>query len=80
MMDNKSGFTKHGLPLFNGHNYAFWSIKIKLFLQTQGVYVWQFVLNEYSAPASIPIDAPAKKLYESNSKEMYAIIGGLAGL
>ena len=75
MMDNKSEFTKHGLPLFNGHNYAFWSISMNFFLQTQGVDVRQYVMNEYN----VPIDVVGKKLYESNSKSMYAILGGLAG-
>jgi hypothetical protein len=79
-MDKESDFTKHGLPLFDGHNYAFWSIKMKLFLQSQGVDVWKVVLNEYKAPTTIPIDATRKKLYESNSKAMYAILGGLACL
>ena len=78
-MDKKSEFTKHGLPLFDGHNYSFWSIRMKLFLQTQGVDVWQAVLNDYSAPTTIPTDVVGKKLYESNSKAMYAILGGLAG-
>jgi hypothetical protein len=78
-MDKKSEFTKHGLPLFDGHNYVFWSIRMKLFLQTQGVDIWQAVLNEYKVPTTIPIDATGKRLYESNSKPMYAILGGLAG-
>jgi hypothetical protein len=78
-MDKKSDFTKHGLPLFDGHNYAFWSIRMKLFLQSQGVDVWQAVLNEYKAPTTVPTDVAGKKLYESNSKAMYAILGGLAG-
>ena len=79
MMDRKSEFAKHGLPLFDGHNYGFWSIRMKLFLQTQGVDVWQVVLKEYSALANIPIDVVGKKLYEINSKAMYAILEGLAG-
>ena len=79
MMDKKPEFTEHGLPLFDGHNYAFWSIGMKLFLQAQGVDVWQVVLNEYSVPATIPTDVVGKKLYERNSKVMYAILGGLAG-
>jgi len=78
-MDKKSEFTKNGLCLFDGHNYAFWSIRMKLFLQTQGVNIWQDVLNEYKSPTTIPIDATSKRLYESNSKAMYAILGGLAG-
>ena len=79
MMDKYYEFTKHGLPLFDGHNYAFWSIRMKFFLQTQGVDVWQAVLNEYSAPTTIPTNVVGKKIYESNSKAMYAILGGLAG-
>jgi hypothetical protein len=78
-MDKKSEFTKHGLPLIDGHNYAFWSIRMKLFLRTQGVDIWKVVLNEYKVPTTIPIDATGKRLYESNSKAMYAILGGLAG-
>ena len=77
-MDEKFEFTKHGLPLFDGHNYAFWSIRMKLFLQTQGIDVWQVVLNGYNALATIPIYVTGKRLYESNSKAMYAILGGLA--
>ena len=79
MMDKKSEFTKHGLPLFDGHNYDFWSVRMKLFLQSQGVDVWQAVLNEYKNPTTIPTNATEKKLYESNSKSMYAILGGLEG-
>jgi hypothetical protein len=78
-MDKKFDSTKHGLPLFDGHNYAFWSIRMKLFLQSQGVYVWKDVLNEYRAPTTVPTDVAGKKLYESNSKAIYAILGGLAG-
>ena len=52
---------------------------MKLFLQTQGVDVWQAVLNEYNAPATIPIDPAGKKLYENNSKAMHAILENLAG-
>jgi hypothetical protein len=78
-MDKKSEFIKHGLPLFDGHNYAFWSIRMKLFLQTQGVDIWQVVLNEYKVPTTIPIYVIGKRLYESNSKAMYAILGGIAG-
>ena len=44
-MDKKSKFTKHGLPLFDGHNYDFWSVRMNFFLQYQGFDVWQAVLN-----------------------------------
>ncbi len=77
-MDKKAEFTKHGLPLFDGHNYVVWNIRMKQFLQSQGVDVWQAVLNEYNAPAIIPSNPVGKILYENNSKAMYAILGGLA--
>ena len=77
-MDKKSEFTKHGLPLFDGQNYAFWSIRMKFFLQTQGIDVWQAVLNGYTAPTTIPIDVTRKRLYEINSKAMYEILFLLA--
>ena len=77
-MDKKAEFTKHGLPLFDGHNYAFWSIRMKLFLQSQGVDVWQACLNTYNVPTTIPTDPISRILYESNSKAMYGILGGLA--
>ena len=48
-------------------------------MQSQGVDVWQVVLNEYKNPTTIPTDATGKKIYASNSKVMYAILGGLVG-
>jgi hypothetical protein len=52
---------------------------MKVFLQTQGVDIWQDVIKEYKVPTTIPIDCTGKRLYENNSKAMYAILGGLAG-
>ena len=79
MMDKKFEFTKHGLPLFDGNNYAFCSVRMKLFLQYQGVDVWKDLLNEYKNPTTFPIDATGKILYETNSKAMYTILGCLVG-
>ena len=78
-MDKKSEFTKHGLPLLDRNNYDFWSVRMKLCLQSQEVDFWKAVLNEYKNTTTIPTDAIGEKLYESNSKAMYAILGGLAG-
>ena len=51
---------------------------MKMFLQSQGVDVWQACLNTYIVPATIPTDPISRRLYESNSKVMYGILGGLA--
>ncbi len=65
-MDKKEEFTKHGLPLFDGHNYSFWSIRMKLFLHSQGVDIWKAAMNDYNVPPSIPSDPIGKRLYENN--------------
>jgi hypothetical protein len=36
IMDKQGEFTKNGTPLFDGKNYAFWSIRMRQFLQAQG--------------------------------------------
>ena len=46
-------------------------------MQDQGVDVWKAVVNRYNVPATPPIDNARRKLYEGNSKAMYAILSGL---
>jgi hypothetical protein len=69
--------TKNGTPMFDGQNYAFWSRRMKTFLQAQGFDVWQAVVNGYKAPASPPIDKDEKKLCENNLKATNVILSGL---
>ena len=49
-MENYVEYSKLGSPLFDGLNYAFWSIHMNLFLQLLGLYVWKAVVNGYSPP------------------------------
>jgi hypothetical protein len=76
-MDKQGKQTKTGTPLFDGQNYAFWSIRMKLFLQAQGAEVWKVVLSEYDVPVDPPIDTQGKRAYENNSKAMNSILSGL---
>ena len=76
-MDKQGKQTKIGTPLFDGLNYAFWNVRMRVYLQAQGVDVWKAVVNRYNVPATPPIDNTGKKLYEDNSKEMNAILSGL---
>ena len=50
---------------------------MRVFLQAQGIDVWQAVVNGYNVPATPPIDNTGRNLYEGNSKAMNAILSGL---
>ena len=68
-MDKQGKQTKIGTPVFDGLNYAFQNVRMKVYMQDQGVDVWKAVVNRYNVPATPPIDQASKKLYEDNSKE-----------
>ena len=74
IIDKKGKQTKTGTPLFDGLNYAFWIVRMRVFLQAQGIDVWQVVVNGYNVPASLPISNAGRNIYEGNSKEMNAIL------
>jgi hypothetical protein len=45
-------YSENGVPLFNGQNglkYEMWSIKMKVFLQAQGHYIWLSVVTGYDS-------------------------------
>ena len=50
---------------------------MRVFLQTQGIDVWQVVVNGYNVPTTPLIDNARRKIHEGNSKEMNAILSGL---
>jgi hypothetical protein len=80
-MDKYGGCSKLGLPLFDGTNYAFWSIRMKFFLQSQGLDVWMVIENRYNVPYTTSVAGTVeRRLVECNAKSMYVIQGGLIGL
>jgi hypothetical protein len=64
--------------MFDGQNYAFWSRRMKTFVQAQGFDVWKEVVDGYTTPTTPPIDKDGKKLSENNSRDKNAILNGLA--
>jgi hypothetical protein len=45
---------KNGIPQFDGQKYAFWSIRMKTYIQAQGFQVWQSIVDGYTAPTVPP--------------------------
>ena len=43
-------------PLFNGTNYAYWKVRMKVFLQALGEQVWQAVEVDWIEPKEVPVD------------------------
>jgi hypothetical protein len=77
-MDQQEGMSSNRSPLFKGNDYAFWSIRMKIYLMALGCDVWLSVVNGYIAPTTAPSDDAAKKLCNDNSRVVNAILGGLA--
>ena len=65
-MDKQGKETKTVTPLFDGLNYAFWNVRMREFLQAEGVDVQKVVVNKYNVPTNPPLDQAKKKLYEYN--------------
>jgi hypothetical protein len=59
---------KNRIPQFNGQKYAFWSIRMKTYIQAQGFEIWQSIVDGYIAPAVSPTNDKAVKLGQNNSK------------
>jgi hypothetical protein len=53
---------KNGITHFDGHKYAFWSIRIKTYIQTQGFEIWQLIVDGYIVPTISPTNDKAVKL------------------
>jgi hypothetical protein len=69
---------KNGIPQFDGQKYAFWSMRMKTYIQAQGFQVWQSIVDGYIAPIVPPTNDKAVKLGENNSKAINALLNGLS--
>jgi hypothetical protein len=69
---------KNGIPQFNGHKYAFWSINMKTYIQAQGFEIWQSIVDGYTTPVVPPTNDKVVKLGQNNSKDKNALLNGLS--
>ena len=78
-MNQVAEYTKHGFPLFDGQNYAFWSTRMNLFLQSQGLEVWLVTKHGCTTnpDEDEKVDLAERRTFVCNSKAMCAILGGL---
>lgn len=76
-MASCEGFSSSKAPLFDGTNYAFWSLRIQTYLSALRYDIWESVKSGYITPNTPPIDPTEKKLYENDARAKNAIMCGL---
>jgi hypothetical protein len=68
---------KNGIPQFYGHKYAFWSIRMKTYIQAWRFEIWQSIVDGYTSPTVSPTNDKVVKLGHNNSKATNALLNGL---
>jgi hypothetical protein len=74
----RNNLYKNGIPQFNGQKYAFWSIRMKTYIQDIGFEIWQSIVDGYTTPKTPPTNDKAVKLGQNNSKDKNAVLNGLS--
>ena len=74
-MDQLEGIPFIKSPLFNGNNFAFWSIRLRNYLMALRLEIWKFVVNRYEAPITSATYTTRIRLYINNSRVVNAIMG-----
>jgi hypothetical protein len=73
----RNNMYKNGIPQFDGHNYAFWSRRMKTYVQAHGFEVWKSVVYGYKEPTVPPTNENGKKLGLNNSKSTNALLNDI---
>ena len=66
-------------PLFDGTNYAYWKVRMNVFLQALGELVWQVVEVGWIKPKEAPVDWDEEtiKAANFNSRALNALFCGV---
>jgi hypothetical protein len=74
----RSNLYKNGIPQFDGHKYAFWSIRMKTYIQAQGFEIWKSIVDGYTT-LTVPLtNDKAVNLSQNNSKSTNSLMNGLS--
>ena len=76
-MRNFAKHNKSGRPLFDGLDYVLWSIRMRYFLEAQGIEQWKIVENGYKVTKTPLTNADELTKYNTNSKAKNHILNAL---
>ena len=79
-MDQQEGLATNKPPLFIRENYAYWSVRMRCHLMSQGWKFWATTEKERKIGNQYPIDTVELGEYEGNAKALNAILSGLTNL
>ena len=65
---DQQGKVSSKVPLFNGEDYAFWRIRMRIHLMSIGLDVWLSVEKGYKYPKSPPTDPEEIKQFGNKQK------------
>ena len=68
--------TSSKVPIFNGEDYAFCSIRMRSHIMSIGLDVWMSLETRYIYPKSPPTDLKGIKQFGYNEKVVNAILAG----
>lgn len=70
-------YTKNGVPLFDGENYALWNGRMHVYRLAKGYDIWETIKQGYDAKASPPTNEKGWKFVEYDAKSKNSIMSGL---
>ena len=57
------------VPIFDGEYYVFWKIRMKIYLMSIGLEVWELVGEGYDVPKFTPTETEDKKKFLEHAKD-----------
>jgi hypothetical protein len=68
---------KNGIPQFDEHEYAFWRIRMKTYIQAHGFEIWKSIVYGYIVLAVLPTNDKVVKLSQNNSNARNELLNGI---
>lgn len=75
-MERQEGGYTNRIPIFNGTNDVFWKVKMKTYIQSLRVDVWDVVEEQYQKPLAM-ISRDHKMVFTCNDKAINFLLANL---
>ena len=66
------------VPLFDGEDYVFWSVRMEIYLISIGLEVWTLVEKGYDVPKATTIEIEDKKKFWEHAKDLNTLQAGFS--
>ena len=66
------------VPIFDGEDHVFWNIRMKKYLMSIGLEVWELVEEGYNVPNFTPIEKGDMKKFWEHTKDLNTLQVGIS--